>query len=285
MDKNLYPLQFTPVATERPWGKENWLLADLGYIDSEVLGGWLDGNTLSELMQTYLEKMVGDDTFEYYGLQFPVSVKVIDFDGQTPVFVHADDTVGEQRYDSLGRTALWKVVSAEPGAKALLGFRNKISAAELYAAGQAGQLPALLNEIPVRAGDALLLEPGVPYAFSGKAKVIEIAEASSLVFDLTDPEDLVEAFDFVGLEGYKIPDQVGDDGRGVGDDGRGGDTPHFRVRKALGPEEGEASYVIHIAPDGSSLTLYPAEGDRGAFPQSGIFVLPGASASGTPTEV
>ena len=50
MDKNLYPLQFTPVATERPWGKENWLLADLGYIDSEVLGGWLDGNTLSELM-------------------------------------------------------------------------------------------------------------------------------------------------------------------------------------------------------------------------------------------
>ena len=214
-----------------------------------------------------------------------MSVKVIDFDGQTPVFVHADDTVGEQRYDSLGRTALWKVVSAEPGAKALLGFRNKISAAELYAAGQAGQLPALLNEIPVRAGDALLLEPGVPYAFSGKAKVIEIAEASSLVFDLTDPEDLVEAFDFVGLDGYKIPDQVGDDGMGAGDDGSGGDTLHFRVRKALGPEEGEASYVIHIAPDGSSLTLYPAEGDRGAFPQSGIFVLPGASTGGTPTEV
>ncbi|MBR5699644.1 MAG: hypothetical protein IKX37_00965 [Bacteroidales bacterium] len=268
MDKNLYPLQFTPVDTQRPWGQEKWLLADLGYIDSEVLGGWLDGNTLSELMQTYLEKMVGDDTFEYYGLQFPVSVKVIEFDGETPVFVHADDTVAEQRYDSLGKTAVWMVVSAEPGAHALLGFQRRITAPELYAAGQSGALKELLNEIPVRAGDVLPLEPGIPYAFCGKAKVIEISEASSLVFDLTDPEDLVEAFDFVGREGYKIPDQVGDN---VGSAG----NPHFRVKRELGPEDGEEEFVLHITADGSSLTLYPAEGDKGAFPPCGIFVLPG----------
>ncbi len=236
------------------------LLADLGDIDSEVLGGWLVGNSLSELMQTYLEKMVGDDTFEYYGLQFPVSVKVIEFDGETPVFVHADDTVAEQRYDSLGKTAVWMVVSAEPGAHALLGFRRRITAAELCAAGQSGALKELLNEIPVRAGDVLPLEPGIPYAFCGKAKVIEISEASSLVFDLTDPEDLVEAFDFVGLEGYQRC---------------GAENPHFRVKRELGPEDGEEEFVLHITADGSSLTLYPAEGDKGAFPPCGIYVLPG----------
>ena len=137
MENTLYPLQFMPVDTERPWGKEKWLLADLGFIDSEVLSGWLSGNTISELMQTYLEKMVGDDTFEYYGLQFPVSVKLIDFEGATPVFVHPDDTVAEERYDALGRTALWQVLSAEPGACIRLGFRQKVTAGALDAAAQA----------------------------------------------------------------------------------------------------------------------------------------------------
>ena len=270
MEQNLYPLPFTPSVTERPWGRETWLLADLGFIDSEVSGGWLAGNTLSELMQTYLEKMVGDDSFEYYGLQFPVSVKVIDFDGKTPVFVQPDDTVAEQRYDSLGRTALWRVLSAEPGAVIRLGFRQKVSAGELYSAAQEGQLETLLNEIPLHAGDTVLLEPGVPYALSGKARVLEISEASSLIFDLTDPEDLVEAFDFITLDRYEIPGPARNEGKGVRQD-----TLHFRLKDTLGPEDGEAEFVIHIAPDGARLTLYPAEGDNGILPLGGIYVLPG----------
>ena len=265
MEQNLYPLQFTPSETQRPWGREKWLLADLGFIDSEVGAGWLAGNTLSELMQTYLEKMVGDDTFEYYGLQFPVSVKVMDFDGRTPVFVQPDDTVAEQRYDSLGRTALWLVISADPDARMRLGFKRGLSAEELYALAQEGRLETLLNEIPVKAGDCFVLEPGIPFAFSGKAKVLEIAEASSLVFDLSDPEDLVEAFDFIGLGRYEVP------GTGPGE----ASTPHFRVQRSLGTEDGDAGYVLHISPDASLLTLFPAESEKGPFPKEGLFVLPG----------
>ncbi len=261
MENTLYPLQFMPVDTERPWGKEKWLLADLGFIDSEVLSGWLSGNTISELMQTYLEKMVGDDTFEYYGLQFPVSVKLIDFEGATPVFVHPDDTVAEERYDALGRTALWKVLSAEPGACIRLGFRQKVTAGELYAAAQEGRLETLLNEIPVKAGDTFVLEPGVPYAFSGKARILEVSEASSLIFDLTDPEDLVEAFDFISLEGKEIPGQA--------------DTPHFKVKESPGLEDGEGEFVLHVTPDGAQLTLFPAEADKKTFPKEGLFIRPG----------
>lgn len=264
MENTLYPLQFMPVDTERPWGKERWLLADLGFIDSEVMSGWLSGNTISDLMQTYLEKMVGDDTFEYYGLQFPVSVKVIAFEGpSSPVFVHPDDTVAEERYDALGRTALWKVLSAEPGACIRLGFRQKVTAGELYAAAQEGRLASLLREIPVREGDTFLLEPGVPYAFSGKARILEVAEASSLVFDLTDPEDLVEAFDFISLEAGKTPGQALND------------TPHFKVKAALGPEDGEGEFILHISPDGAQLTLFPAEADKKTFPKEGLFIRPG----------
>ncbi len=256
-------MQFTPVRTERPWGSENWLLADLGYIDSEVRGGWLDGNTLSELMETYLEKVVGDDAFEYYGLQFPVTVKEILFDGKTPVFVHPDDEVAAQRYDSLGKVAVWKVLSAGEDARILLGLKNPVTAEEFYRKAQQGELESLMNVVPVRSGDTFLLPPGVLYAFEGKARVVEVSEASSLVFDLSDSEDLVEAFDFISLDAYAIPS------------GFGGPTAHFRLSDNLTPGEGDAQFVLHLSPSGDRLTLYPAEGDKGSFPGEGLFIFPG----------
>ena len=173
--------------------------------------------------------------------------------------------MAEQRYDSLGRTALWRVLSAEPGAVIRIGFREKVTAEALYDAAQKGRLASLLNEIPVQGGDQFLLEPGVPFAFSGKARILEIAEASSLVFDLSDPEDLIDAFDFILLERYPLRPGLAD-------------TPHFRFRQALGAEDGEAAYVLHLSPDASSLTLFPAEAEKGPFPKEGFFILPGQPA-------
>ena len=281
MEKNLYPLRFAPSATQRPWGQDTWLLADLGFIDSEVAGGWLDGNSLSDLMETYLEKMVGDDTFEYYGLQFPVTVRVLELDGRTPVFVHPDDTVAEQRYDSLGKAALWYVVSAEPGAVARIGFKRKVTAEELYDAAQAGALEQLMNEVPLHAGDTVMVEPGIVYAFSGKARLIEVSEASSLVFDLTDPDDLVEAFDFVSLE--RFPNRSGMTEPPVMAGLTGHLCPHFRIVRTLGQEEREDGFAIHVPlAAGAPLTLFPAETPLEAVAADGFFILPGIRPSEPP---
>ena len=66
-EKKLYPLHFLPRTGETPWGSVTYTLADLGYIDPEVAGGWLAGNTFSELMETYLERVSGDEAFEAFG--------------------------------------------------------------------------------------------------------------------------------------------------------------------------------------------------------------------------
>ncbi|MBQ3846071.1 MAG: hypothetical protein II761_00755, partial [Bacteroidales bacterium] len=70
-ERKLYPLKFVTESTEG--GKYH--LADLGYIDSISSNGWLGGNSLSDIMQTYLERVVGDISFEFNGTQFPVMVK------------------------------------------------------------------------------------------------------------------------------------------------------------------------------------------------------------------
>ena len=70
-EKKLYPLRFCSIQDEYVWGKDEFILADLGYRDSLVKDGWLAANTISEVMDTYLDRVVGDRVYEMYGRQFP----------------------------------------------------------------------------------------------------------------------------------------------------------------------------------------------------------------------
>ena len=113
-EKKLTPMRFQPERVERKWGVSEYRIADLGYIDSIALDGWLSGNSISDIMQTYLERFTGEVPFENYGTQFPVMVKWLDIKGRTSLHVNPDDEVAEQRYDAFGKTALWYVAEACP---------------------------------------------------------------------------------------------------------------------------------------------------------------------------
>ena len=125
--KNLYPIRFIPVAERKPWGGdalikklgkeftecdndgnevrlsekdrigESWEISDMGFIDSVVENGWLAGNTFGELMDTYIERIAGEDVYQFYGRQFPILVKFLDIQGRTSLLVHPDDEVGSLR--------------------------------------------------------------------------------------------------------------------------------------------------------------------------------------------
>ena len=103
---------------------ESWEIADMGIEDSVVKDGWLAGNTLSDVMETYLEKVVGEDVYKYYGRQFPLLIKFLDIHGKLSVQVHPDDEMAAERYDSLGKAEIWYVMDAEPGAKVTTGLPN-----------------------------------------------------------------------------------------------------------------------------------------------------------------
>ena len=55
-EKKLYPFKLVPVEDSPD---ETWHLADLGFPDSMVRNGWLATNTLSELMEMYMDRIVG----------------------------------------------------------------------------------------------------------------------------------------------------------------------------------------------------------------------------------
>ena len=214
INKKLYPLEFLEDSVETPWGHVSYQIADLGFVDSMISGGWFGGNTLSELMGTYLERVVGDDAFEYYGLQFPLLVKVMKTTGWQPLQVNVSDEVAEARYDSFGKKALWYIRKADTDASLYLGLNRDVDAAGFYSRFQDGSVKEILNEVHPSVGDVFLIEPGTVFAAGPGLEILEIGECSELTLNLET--ELEEAFDLIDFRKYMS----------------GGIDPSFNVRSA-----------------------------------------------------
>ncbi|MBQ7810927.1 MAG: hypothetical protein IJ394_00055 [Bacteroidales bacterium] len=216
MEKRLYPLKFIPIASRRPWGGnalvtqmgkefvecddegnetrlgadeligESWEIADMGFEDSVVKDGWLAGNTIGELMETYLERIVGEDVYNYYGRQFPLLVKFLDINDRLSVQVHPDDEISAERYDALGKNEIWYVLDAKPGSRIYAGFNRDMTAQELYDRCHDGSVEEVLNVIYPKKGDVLHITPGTVHAAEGGILIAEIQESSDMTFRLYD---------------------------------------------------------------------------------------------------
>lgn len=244
--KKLYPLKFIPAARIRPWGGnrlsgipgkkmaicdgngnevqesghvgECLEIADTGTADTVVSSGWLAGNSLSELMETYMERIVGEDIYSYYGRQFPLMVRFLDIDGRFPVQVNPDDRSAEQRYDSLGKSEMWYILDARPDAKIYMGFTREVTAVELYERCTDGSICEVMNAIHPRKGDVLHFRPGTVHAAEGGILAIGIGESSDLSFRLydwgrdTDSShniQLEEAIDLIDYGPFRPEDYTG----------------------------------------------------------------------------
>lgn len=181
-EKKLYPLKICPIQDEYSWGTDEFALADLGYRDSLIRDGWLGGNTMSEIMDMYMDRIVGDNVFEYYGRQFPFQVKFIRTKGRMPLRVHPDDEIAQQRYDLLGREKVWYVLSASKDAKLFLGFAQKTDAAQVYEACANNSVESILNVMVPKAGDHFHIKPGTVHAAEGDMVIVEVSESSPLDF-------------------------------------------------------------------------------------------------------
>lgn len=203
-EKRIGPIKFIPTPVDRPWGTCTYEVADLGVVESEVLDGWLAGNALDDLMQTFLERLVGDFAFENYGLQFPVMLKTLKVHGDTSLHVNADDEAARQRYDAFGKTILWYVLRAGADACLHLGLRRDIAAAEFYERCLAGTLEPVLRTVKPKAGDSFLIAPSLVHGASGDLEILEISGPSELFFRVWDrpggqESHLEEAFDLIEL--------------------------------------------------------------------------------------
>ena len=144
----MYPIKFVPILKSLVWGGaaiapykgietsqknigESWELSGVKGNESVVSNGPLAGKTIAELVQEYKGELLGEHVYANTGNEFPLLVKFIDALTDLSIQVHPDDELAAARHNgSKGKTEMWYVVSARPGAYLYAGLSKEITPEE-----------------------------------------------------------------------------------------------------------------------------------------------------------
>ncbi|MCQ2347918.1 MAG: class I mannose-6-phosphate isomerase [Paludibacteraceae bacterium] len=181
----LYPLKFTPIYKPKVWGHESWTLSAYGQDHSVVENGFLAGNTLPELLETYMDELVGGAIYQMYGDAFPLLFKFIEAKDDLSVQVHPDDMAAAE-VEQLGKTEVWYVTGGDADASILMGFARPTSREEVAQSLNDDSILSLLQRVPVQKGDVAFIEAGTVHALCRGTQVAEIQESSDMTYRLYD---------------------------------------------------------------------------------------------------
>jgi mannose-6-phosphate isomerase len=146
----------------------------------EGLSRVADGRLVRDLVREDPEALLGPEHVERFGADPGLLVKLLDAGERLPVHVHPGREFARKRLGSpWGKTEAWLILEAEPGAKVHAGLRNPVDQATLkrWVREQDSQeMLAALHEIPVEAGDALLIPAGTLHAIGAGILLLELQE-------------------------------------------------------------------------------------------------------------
>lgn len=85
-----------------------------------------------------------------------------------------------------GKTEMWHILAADPGAKIAAGFREKISEERLRASAISGEIEELLEWFEARPGDTFFIPAGTVHAIGAGLTLCEIQQHSDITYRLFD---------------------------------------------------------------------------------------------------
>jgi mannose-6-phosphate isomerase len=112
----------------------------------------------------------------------PLLVKLLFTSDRLSVQVHPEDGEDGPR----GKTEMWYILDAEPGATIALGFREPITREQLRQSTETGEIERLLNWVPVRAGEAYFTPAHTVHAIGSGIVLCEIQQNSDVTYRLWD---------------------------------------------------------------------------------------------------
>jgi mannose-6-phosphate isomerase len=114
--------------------------------------------------------------------ELPLLVKLIFTSERLSVQVHPDDGEDGPR----GKTEMWHILAADPGAAIALGFREPLTRERLREATLSGEIEHLVNWIPVKAGDTYFTPAHTVHAIGAGIVLCEIQQNSDVTYRLWD---------------------------------------------------------------------------------------------------
>lgn len=184
--KKLYPLKFIPVQKDKTWGGESCDISGFEEESSIVSEGYLEKNSLYDIIETYMGDIVGDDNYKYFGNEFPLLVKLLNIQERLSVQVHPDDETAFDRHNSYGKSEAWYVLESSPDSIIYMGFNKGLSPTEFYQRCKDETLEEVLNIYHPQKGDFFFIESGIVHSAGGGLIIAEVQQLSDVTYRIYD---------------------------------------------------------------------------------------------------
>lgn len=200
----LYPMTFAPVLKDYIWGgrrleqlarplppgiiAESWEIAAHEDGVTAVTNGRYAGQLLTDVQAELGLDLIGTNcAWAQARGKFPLLIKLLDANQQLSVQVHPDDSYAlAHEGNELGKTEMWVVLDAKPGAQVQLGVKAGTTP-ELFRRGiEEGRLEPYLHYVPIKPGDHICVPAGTLHAIMDGILIAEIQQNSNTTYRVYD---------------------------------------------------------------------------------------------------
>lgn len=253
---------------------EAWVLSSHPDGPSVIKGGDYNGMTFPDYLAKLGAKAVGTlgEKFE----QFPMLIKLIDAEQNLSVQVHPSDEYALAHEGQYGKTEMWVVLDAVPGAFLYYGFDREVTKDEFAQRIADGTLTGILRKAPVKKGDVFFIPAGTLHAIGEGIVIAEIQQNSNVTYRVFDynrkgadgqprPLHVDKALEVTNL----APAQPPEFGEHLGQ------CPYFTVDRHVGTFDGvcgKDSFHALLVVEGGA-TLY-CDGEHKTLNKGDCFFIP-----------
>jgi len=196
----IYPMKTSPVFKQYIWGgntlktkfgknvpddfaAESWEISCHKDGLCTVAEGDYSGMLLRDVIASDPMSMTGKDEYT----AFPLLVKILDATDRLSVQVHPDDAYAyEFENGEKGKTEMWYVIDAKPGAKLVYGLKEGTGKEQFRQAVESGNTEEVLNFVPVKKGDSFFIGSGTIHAIGAGLLIAEIQQSSNTTYRVYD---------------------------------------------------------------------------------------------------
>lgn len=173
---------------------EAWVLSTHKDGQSVVVGGELNGKTLSEAVAVLGEKALGKNAADFE--MFPQMVKIIDAEQSLSIQVHPSDEYALKNEGQYGKTEMWYILDAKEGAGIYYGVKDEISAEDFRKSLEDETVEQVLRFVPCKKGESYFIPSGTIHAIGAGLLIAEVQQNSNVTYRVYD-------FGRVGADGKK----------------------------------------------------------------------------------
>jgi mannose-6-phosphate isomerase len=182
----LYPMLFKQNRKTLVWGTEDWTVSGVPNSESEVENGTWARYNLTEVISRRPEEILGRQTAIKYNNQLPLLAKIIDAHQDLSIQVHPNDEMAKREHNKFGKSEMWYILDAEPGAFLYAGFKEYITPEQYKERVANGTITDALAKHEVHKGDVFYLPSGRVHAICGGIKLAEIQQSSDVTYRIFD---------------------------------------------------------------------------------------------------